>query len=720
VGGPKKRKLRPFCLLLFIFGLLLLAAGGAALFMVAVSVRDMPAMSEDRLIFNTATRIYDCNNNLVTQLGVENRIPVTLQDVPESVQQAVLAVEDVRFFQHHGVDLRGIARAALVDITGRGIREGASTITQQLVKLSYLTPEQTWKRKIQQAVLAVMLERRYTKQEILQMYLNKIYFGEGAYGIQTAARVYFGKPVSRLDYVEGATLAGLIQAPSAYDPFSNPAAATARRNLVLDNMARYGMITPAQAAAGKARPLKDDLRENQGNSCPYPYFIDYVTEKLVGQFGTDRVFKGGLRVYTTLDPAVQKAAEKALADPADFPASLRDDRGILQPEGAAVFLDPHTGYIKAIVGGREHTHRLQWNRATMPPGRQPGSSFKPIIAYGPAVDLKGMAPASVIDDIPIAYGSYVPRNSDGRYRGLITLRTALSESVNVVAVRLLMDEVGLPQAINFARRLGITLDPKYCGASTALGGLHRGVTPLQMAAAYAAFDNYGLYLAPTAITRVKDADGKTIYEYKPQPHQAMRATTAYLITDMLKTAVQKGTGVNANPGRPAAGKTGTTDEGRDLWFVGYTPELVGAVWIGYDEPKPMPLEYGGHYPARIWRRVIQAALAKTPPRDFPRPPGIITATVDDKSGLLPGPYTPLADLVTDLFARGTVPTRMDNIHVPVEVCSTSGLLPGPYCPERETRIFIKLPYTVPDFVEDFKERAPTAVCTLHRAPGAGP
>ncbi|OAT79380.1 transglycosylase domain-containing protein [Desulfotomaculum copahuensis] len=713
----KKKKLRPSRLIILLLALFVLLGGSSALAMVAVSVKDMPAISGDKLLSSAATVLYDQDGKLITRVGTENRVPVKLKDIPEPVRQAFLAIEDVRFYQHQGVDLRGVARAAWANITGRSIREGASTISQQLVKLSLLGPDQTWKRKIQQMILAVMLEQRYTKQEILEMYLNKIYFGEGAYGIQAAAETYFNKPAGQLDYVQGAVLAGLVQAPSAYDPFNNPGAATARRNLVLDNMARYGMLTPEQANRGKARPIKNDLQENKGSPYPDPYFVDYVTSQLVDRYGADKVFKGGLRVYTTLDPRIQQATEEALSDPRNFPASVRDDKKVLQPEGAAAFLDPHTGYIKAIAGGREHTHRLQWNRATMPPGRQPGSSFKPIIAYGPAVDLKGMGPASVIDDIPVRYGSYAPRNYDGRYRGLITMRTALTNSINIVAVKLLMNDVSLPAAINFARGLGIDLDPRHCGAGIALGGLYSGVTPLQMAAAYGAFDNYGLYLTPTAIIRVKDFDGKDLYTYKPLPRQAMKATTAYLITGMLKSVVQRGTGTNANPGRPAAGKTGTTDDGKDLWFVGYTPELAGAVWIGYDEPEPMPLEFGGRYPALIWRQIITRALHDTPVRDFPRPPGIVTATVDGKSGLLPGPNTPPADMVTDLFARGTVPTRVDNTHVLMDVCAKSGQLPGPDCPVKVSRVFIQLPYTVPGFVEDFKQRAPTAVCPEHPAPG---
>ncbi|WP_424659161.1 transglycosylase domain-containing protein [Desulfofundulus sp.] len=696
--------------------ILLVTAGGVtALGLIAISIKDLPAWSEEKLLSSASTSIYDQNGNLITRVGEENRIPVGLKDIPKHVQEAFLAIEDVRFYQHHGVDIRGIARAAWTDITGGSIQEGASTITQQLAKLSFLSQERTFKRKIQQVILALILERHYTKDEILEMYLNKVYFGEGAYGIQSAAETYFNKPARDLTLSEGALLAGLVQAPSAYDPFLNPEGATRRRNLVLENMARYGFITPEQAAQARAIQLDDMLKPGQGRQYPYPYFVDYVTEELVNQYGSEQVFKGGLRVYTTLDPKIQDAAEKALSDPRNFPASVRDSQGILQPEGAAVVLDPHTGYIKAIVGGREHTHRLQWNRATMAPGRQPGSTFKPIIVYGPAVEYKGMGPASVIDDIPVTYGNYNPRNYDGRYRGLVTMRTAIAKSINVVAVRVLMEHVGIADALKFARGLGINLNPDTHGPSIALGGLHEGVTPLQMAAAYGAFANQGIYLEPTAITRVEDASGHVMYEYQPKPFQAMKATTAYLITDMLKTVIESGTGTNARIGRPAAGKTGTSDQGKDLWFAGYTPELVGVVWIGYDKPRAMPHEFGGRYPALIWRQIMTRALQNTPVQDFPRPPGIVSATVDSKSGLLPGPNTPPQDMVTDLFAQGTVPTRVDDTHVLVELCATTGQLASQYCPERITRVMIKLPYNVPSFVEDYAQRVPSTVCTLHTA-----
>lgn len=704
----KRKRLNPWRFFLFVLLVLFFAGSFFGLGLVAVSIKDMPAWDEDKLYASATSLYYDKNGEVVARVGEENRIPIPLKEIPLHVQQAFIAVEDVRFYQHHGIDLRGIFRAVWYNIRGGEYEQGGSTITQQLVKLSFLSMEKTLKRKIQEAILALMVERRYSKQEILQMYLNKIYFGNGAYGIQSAAQTYFGKNVKDLNLSEAAFLAGVVKAPNYY---SREDKATERRDLVLDLMARYDFITPEQAAAAKKEPL-NFKKGNHVISYRYPYFVDYVTEQLISRYGEDMVYKGGLRVYTTLDKNVQEAAEKAFASEKNFPASTRDAKGILQPEGAAVFLDPQTGYIRAIVGGREHTGQLQLNRATASP-RRPGSAFKPIIAYAPAIELKGMAPASVIDDAPVTYGSYSPRNYDGIFRGLITMRTALVNSVNVAAVKTLMDNVGITAAVNFARGLGFSLDPAQHGPSMALGGLHEGVTVLQMASAYAAFANGGIYLPPAAILKVETMDGKVLEEHQPRPVQAMKPTTAYLITSMLKDVILYGTGTNARLNRPAAGKTGTSDQGVDLWFAGYTPDLVGVVWIGYDQDRPMPYEFGGRYPAFIWQQVMSEALKNTPARDFQRPPGIVTATVDSKSGLLPGPNTPPEDMVTDLFAAGTVPTREDNVHVLVELCAATGKLANEFCPERVTKVMLKLPYTVPESVRDYNLRAPSETCTLH-------
>ncbi|MCG8400746.1 MAG: penicillin-binding protein 1A, partial [Firmicutes bacterium] len=387
---------------------------------------------------------------------------------------------------------------------------------------------------------------------------------------------------------------------------------------------------------------------------------------------------------------------------------------ILQPQSAMVVLNPEDGGIRALVGGREHTQMRALNRATMSP-RQPGSSIKPILCYAPAIEFRGMGPASIVDDVPVKYGNYSPKNFDGKFKGLITMRTALTSSVNIAAVKLLMDQVSMPEAIKFASRMELNF--QALGPAMALGS--QEVTPLQLAGAYGAFANHGIYNKPHAIIKVEDREGTVLYEAKPSPRQAMQETTAYLVTSMLQSVVQSGTGTNArlNP-RPVAGKTGTTDKGRDIWFAGYTADLVGVVWIGYDQPTRMPHSYGGMYPAKIWREVMSNAHEGLPVNKFNRPPGLVSGTVDSKSGLLPGPNTPPEHLVTDLFVAGTVPAEMDNVHVLTEVCATSGLLPNEYCPDRITRVMLKLPYSVPAEVADYQQRVPTKMCDQHDA-GSG-
>lgn len=708
----KRRRLNPWRLALLLALLLLFLIGIGSAGAVVYSLKDIPVFDPKRLEGSYSTLLYDRHGKFITEIGTQNRIPVKLSVIPLKVQNAFLAAEDVRFYEHMGVDLRAIARALYHNVRGGGIIEGGSTITQQLARNCFLNLEQTLKRKIQEAILAVEIERHYRKQEILELYLNHMYFGEGAYGIQAASRTYFNKDVNSLTVSEGALLAAVLKGPSLYSPIRNPEVALNRRNVILTSMARYGFISDEEAQAAKAEPLGLNPGTNSRNGYPYPYFVDYVTDQLVDKYGVNQVFRGGLRVYTTLDPKIQEIAEQALQNEKNFPVSARDSEGRIQPQGAVVVLDPHTGHIKALVGGREHTHQRGLNRAT-DIYRQPGSAFKPIIAYGPAIEYLGYGPATVVDDIPVTFGDYKPKNYDGGYRGLITLRTALTHSINIPAVKLLK-EVGLNQATDFASRLGFTFSPGEEGLSLALGGVHKGVTPLEMAQAYAVFANQGVYVTPTAITKVKTRDDTILDDFTPKRSRVMKATTAYLVTDMLRSAVDYGTGSRARLGsRPVAGKTGTTDESKDIWFCGYTPELVGVVWIGHDSPQKMPREYGGRYPAMIWREIMSNALKDTPVQNFPRPSGIVTATVDSKSGLLPGPLTPPEHQVTDLFAQGTVPTRTDDTHVLAEICVTSGLLANEYCPERLTKVAIKLPYSVPAFVKDYNERMPAETCNIH-------
>lgn len=639
----KKRKLRPARLFKSLIMLALIAFLLAGAWLLYISARDLPALNDASLRPVEPTAVYDANGKLIAQLGDKKVEPVKLSQVPPVVKNAFLAAEDIRFYQNNGIDLRSLARAAWYDLTTLSLSQGASTITQQLAKNAFLTPDRTLKRKVQEVLLGFELAHRYSRDEILEMYLNKIYLGDGAYGIGAAARDYFNKDVSQLTLPEAALLAGLPQAPSAYSPKTHPAAAKQRRDEILKKMLNYNLISEQQYRQAVNTGIK--LSPPAEKTEKYPYFVDYVTTQLARKLGEDTVYRGGLKVYTTLDPTVQEAAETAFADPANFPASLRDAKGILQPEGAAVFLDPQTGAIRAMVGGREHTGAQVLNRAYQT-YRQPGSSIKPFVAYGPAIEYSGLTPDSIVDDSPVTFGNYSPQNDDGTFMGPITLRTALALSRNVVAVKLLA-QVGIPRAVQFARGVGITsLDPGKEGLSMALGGLYKGVTPLEMAAAYGAVANGGVYISPFAISEVVGDDGSLIYKAKVESHRAMQPYTAAALTSMMETGVASGTGTNAqlDGGRPAAGKTGTAEHGRDLWFCGFTPQLAGVVWIGYDQPQRMPGQYGGVYPALIWRQIMNYALAGKPVMQF--------------ADLYPGIY-PQAPVVIPPASTGT-PNGTDN------------------------------------------------------------
>lgn len=734
----RKRKLNVFrALLLTLLVLAVVLVGAGAGFTIGV-IRTMPDWQPDKLQLAMTTFIYDKDGQLVEELhGEQNRIVVPLEKIPKDLQNAVIATEDARFYQHHGVDLKAILRALWINLRSGSIREGGSTITQQLAKNAFIeNPERTLKRKIQEALMAIELERTYTKEEILESYLNIVYLGPGTYGVEAAARLYFGKSVSDLDLAECAMLAGLIQSPANYDPRSkgNEEAAKNRQAQVLNNMVKYGYITPEQAEKAKAEKL--EYREaSKTQAEKFPYFIDAVIDeagRLLESQGIEaaELYRGGLKIYTTLDTKIQAEMEKVYQDKSNFPPSS-PDRLI---ESAMVVLDPRTGEVRGLVGGRDYTTRRGFNRAIQAE-RQPGSTIKPLVVYAPALE-KGYPPAFVIDDVPVTYPGtpkpFTPVNYDGRYRGLISMREAVRWSVNIPAVKML-NSIGIDTGYEFGRRLGLPLKPEDRNLALALGGLTTGVSPLQMAAAYGAFANQGVYITPHFVTRITDRNGQDLIVNKPQRREVMSEQVAYLMTDMLETVVMAGTGKNAQIGRPAAGKTGTTSlpdtpeyrglKGeKDAWFVGYTPELVGAVWMGYDKTDPkhyLKSVAGGGYPALIWKKVIGAALKDQPVQDFPRPSGIIYADVDAKSGLLPSDLTPREFIVKEVFTQSMLPKKVSDVWVQVQVCTTTGQLASPNCPDVTTGVFLKRPdgYNGPVKPEDAYLEAPTEVCTLHGSGG---
>lgn len=555
-----------------------------------------------------ATKVYDINGQLINKLFEENRTFVPLSKIPLNLQDAIISIEDDRFYQHHGVDPKGIFRALWVDIRGTGGLQGGSTITQQLAKNVFLTQDRTLARKVEEVFLALQLERKYTKEEILEFYLNQIYFGHGAYGVQAAAQIYFGKNIEDLNLAECALIAGLPKGPGYYSPYEHWEVAKTRQATVLDRMAELGYITPEQAQAAKEQPLH--LSGLRATPKVAPYFMDYLSQYLVEKYGANAVYRGGLKVYTTLDLNMQKAAEEAVTK--DLPPAVKDKKGIEEPQGALVAIEPSTGYIKAMVGGRDFKN-TQMNRATMA-HRSPGSTFKPFV-YIAAID-NGYSPYSVIDDSPVEYGSWRPQNYDRRFRGPITLTTALTYSVNVATIRL-AEQVGIDKVRDYAQKMGIeSLTPQDNNLALAIGGTQEGLTPLEMATAYATLANHGMEVKPTAIVKVEDRKGNILEENLPSRVSVLNESTAYTITTMLQNVITSGTGRAANIGRPAAGKTGTTDDYKDAWFVGYTPDLVAAVWMGHDQPKSMPGISGGSIPARLWADFMRKALLGVPPKDF--------------------------------------------------------------------------------------------------------
>lgn len=692
--GRNSRKNRRL-LLLLVPVLLLAALAGTAVGLVADALRTLPVVAGKAPAAQLSSRIYDKDGHEVTKIyDTENRIAIDIDKVPKHVQDAFIAVEDRNFWRHFGLDIKGIARAVYNDLRNRPL-QGASTITQQLARNAFpIGNERSLRRKLQEAILALELERRYTKKEILEMYLNRILFGRDAYGIEAAARTYFNKPAEKLTLAEGALLAGLPQAPNDYEPIGHPERAVKRRNLVLSLMAENGFITAEEAEKARQEPLKLNPGEQKWRSAQYPapHFVDYVLAHLLKKYPPELVYQGGLKIYTTLDRRIQEAAEKAVQKHLDKEFPLEKDKDA--PQAALVVIDPWTGYLRAIVGGRDHKRVLELNRAWYNPDanccvRQPGSAFKPLAVYAPALATKKHTAASVWDDSLKSYKNWQPKNYDRKYRGLTTMREAVRRSANTVAVRVL-ENIGPAAGVAFAQKLGITTlvtdgSANDLNLATALGGLTRGVSVMEMAQAYAAFANGGQRVEPLAILRVVDASGNVLEENKPHLERAMSPEVAYIMADMLRSVVEPqpnggwienwGTGKEALvPNWPTAGKTGTTSDNKDVWFVGFTPKYAAAVWIGRDNPKkaaslPASISGGGKHPARIFRDTMVAAHKGLQPEGFLKPRGIVTRTVSVKSGKLAGPDTPPEWARREIFIAGTEPKTLDDAFVQAVVCA---------------------------------------------------
>ena len=584
-----------------------------------------PPNMDETLIPDAASQFYDINGNVIyTTLSEERRIPVNIDKIPKHVQRAFIAIEDNRFYEHGGIDYRGTARALVSTLSGREV-QGGSTITQQLAKNAFLTQERSIIRKIKEAFIAKELEHKYTKDEILSMYLNRIYFGQGAYGIESASLYYFDKHVQNLDIAEAATLAAIPKSPNYYNPFENPQESKKRQELVIDQMVKYGFINAEQAAQAKAKKMVYST-SHKVKSDPRGYFFDMISQKVIEEVGADALYKGGLKIYTTLDMDMQKAAENAMRH---LPSYYTDGKKLTQPQMALAAVDPKTGYVKAMIGGRGQD---KFNRATLAV-RQPGSAFKPFV-YLTAMQ-NGFTPASIIEDKEEEFAKgWKPQNSDMKWHGKVSLRTALKRSFNVPTIKLAR-EVGVDKIVANAEKMGISTlvdSGAYSDVNLAmaLGGLSKGVNPLEMASAYGVLATNGLYSKPIALLKIVDREGKVLYQAKPQTKRVIDATSAYLTTNMLEDVLVSGTAGGMGIGRPAAGKTGTTDTYIDAWFVGYTPDLSTAVWVGDDNNKPMQRMYGSGAPLSIWHDFMINALASTPRTGFSNPGVAIPAEPEIK------------------------------------------------------------------------------------------
>lgn len=602
--------------------------------------------------------IYDGQSDVVTRLhGVQDRIWVSVSELQPSTVYAFISAEDARFFEHEGVDVIRIAGAIVADIKAGSYVQGASTISQQLIKLSHLTSEKTISRKAEEAALAYEMERQYSKEDILEMYLNYVYFGGGYYGIEAAAKGYFGVHASDLTLDQSAMLAGILKSPSGYAPHINYAASINRRNNILRLMRDYGYITDdekKQASARRPTILHDKNEEYSG------YYTDAVTKSAAALMGitVDELIRGGYSIYSAMDSDIQHYCEEMFKNGELFPAE--------DSEAAIVVLEPSTGMVVAMVGGRSYTGGISFNRAT-DIRRQPGSVIKPVIAYAPAFEYLNYTAADMILDEETTFADYTPSNYGNKYYGWVTVREAVTKSLNVPAVKTL-SAVGVHRAKDFAKRCGIEFDDKDDSLALALGGFTYGVSPLQIAGAYSCFASGGIYNTPTLIKKITDRNGLTVYEYRQDSRRVMSEANAYILTSMLKSVVTEGTGHRLNTlDIPIAGKTGTVglaNGNRDAWMAGYTPEYTAVVWQGYDSDRLGLLPSsatGGTYPALMLYELFNHIYPDGRSGDFEKPESVKQYSIDAKTlkkqhkAVLANAMTPQSSRVTEYFTEETAP-----------------------------------------------------------------
>ncbi|MBW1835114.1 MAG: penicillin-binding protein 1A [Deltaproteobacteria bacterium] len=609
-----------FILLIVIAGII---CGILAGFFLALT-HDLPQISSlENFRPSAVTRIYSSDKVLIAELFAEKRDPVTLKVIPEYLKKAIITTEDRNFYTHSGIDIKGIIRAIIKDIWAGKFVEGASTITQQLAKTLFLTPQKNLARKLKEAFLAFHLERRYTKDEILELYLNQVYFGSGAYGVESAARIFFNKSVKDLTLAECSLVSAMPKAPSRYSPLVNRDLSIKRRNIVLKQMLETGIINETEYNNALNETL--NLSKKNKTSLKAPYFVEYVKDFLENIIGSSRLYKGGLTIYTTLSYELQKTAEDAIAKGISDLESRMKQQGIINPDpqSALVCLDIQSGGILAMIGGKDF-YKSPYNRATVA-RRQPGSAFKPIV-YAHAME-KGFTQNMMILDAPVAFKgrkkgeAWKPENFSKNYQGEITLRKALALSKNIPAVRLI-EMLGPSSVVQFGYKLGIksTLSPNL---SLALGTSE--VTLLELTSAYTVFPNRGKSIKPYGVMEIVDHNGRIVWRAKPKKRLVMSRTGAAIMTDMLMAVVKEGTGKKANIiKRPVAGKTGTTDKCKDALFVGFSPSIATGVWVGRDKFVTLgKRETGARAALPIWMEFMEKALADEPFQYFDIPDDVV-------------------------------------------------------------------------------------------------
>jgi len=630
---------------------------GGIIFLIS---HDLPEVSQiESYVPNETTKIYSEDGIILAELHrEENRSNIKIENISPILIKTVIAVEDSNFYSHNGLDFRGIARALYRDIIAGAFVEGGSTLTQQLARNLFLSRKRKLSRKLAEAILAVRIERNYTKEEILEMYLNQVYWGHNSYGIQSAANLYFDKPAKELSLAESAMLVGLLTGPELYTPFRNFGKAKSRQKIVLSLMKNKGLIDNNTALNAYESPII--LKKRKKLRYKAPYFTQYVIKQLIDMYGEEATYTSGMKVFTSLNYSLQSKAEAVVKKYIEYgqtPKWVHKQKvpSLNYNQGAILSLDPRNGNIKVMVGGNDFLDH-QFNRSVQAK-RQPGSSFKPFLYL--AALQNGFSPGSIIEDAPVTFntieGPYSPKNYTQKYIGKIPMRKALEKSVNVVAVKLNYF-VGPQKVVKVAKDIGIKSNLKPV-LSLPLGA--NEVTMLDLVSAYGVFANKGRRVEPISILKIEDRDGTALYQHQVYEKRVFDSNLIAVLVEMMQGIVKYGTGKNANLPRPVAGKTGTTSDYRDAWFVGFVPQLVTASWVGNDDNSPMHKITGGWVPALMWKEFMVEALKQVPAQKFPKPRQLVSKKINWLTGKLAQDFSPKEYVSIEKFWSNKAPQEYD-------------------------------------------------------------